>query len=179
MIKYRLLGIEDLATSLFEPFIRYQEVNGCYRKEENAWIIKDICFIEDWNNQDKEYLIECLQNTIKTNGFIYGAFNYDDLVGFVSVEGEYFGSTNQYLQLSSLHVSLPYRRLGIGKELFLLAETCARKTSASKLYLSTHSAKESQAFYRNLGCVDAQEVNQKLFDLEPVDCHLEYQLLHK
>ena len=46
----------------------------------------------------------------------------------------------------------------------------------SKLYISGHSAVETQAFYKAMGCVEAKEYNQKHVELEPYDCQLEYQI---
>lgn len=104
-------------------------------------------------------MIGCLRNTAHTDGFVYGAFLNDVLKGFVSVERGFF-----------------LRRKGIGKELFLADAEWARKQGAKKLYLSSHSAVESQAFYHSMGCVDAAEYNQKHVEEEPYDRQLEYVL---
>ena len=45
-----------------------------------------------------------------------------------------------------------------------------------KLYISAHSSKESQAAYKAIGCVHAEEINQKLAEEEPCDVQLEYVL---
>ena len=50
----------------------------------------------------------------------------------------------------------------------------AEKLGAKKLYISSQSSEETQAFYKSVGCVEAMEINQKLYDEEPFDCHLEY-----
>ena len=68
------------------------------------------------------------------------------------------------------------RRNGIGKALFLAASEWAKKQGAKKLYISSHSAIETQRFYRSMGCVDAAEYNQKHVEAEPYDCQLEYVL---
>jgi len=73
-------------------------------------------------------------------------------------------------------VSEDMRRGGIGKALFLAAAEWARKQGAKKLYISAHSAVESQAFYRAMGCVEAAEYHQKHVEAEPFDCQLEYVL---
>jgi GNAT superfamily N-acetyltransferase len=76
-----------------------------------------------------------------------------------------------------LHTSFEYRGKGIGKRLFDLCVLEAKSWGAKKLYISTHSADETQRFYRGIGCVDAVEINQKLADHEPFDCQLEYVLV--
>ena len=105
-----------------------------------------------------------------------GAFLNGELKGFVSVENGFFGGENKYYDLSSLHVSADMRRKGIGKALFLLAADWAKTGGAKKLYISAHSAMESQAFYRAMGCAEAAEYNKKHVEAEPYDCQLEYAL---
>ena len=49
---------------------------------------------------------------------------------------------------------------------------------AEKLYITAHSSEESQAFYKTVGCCETCELNQPLYEKEPFDCHLEYDLYH-
>ena len=65
---------------------------------------------------------------------------------------------------------------GIGRELFRLACEQARIRGAQKLYLSAHSAEETQAFYRAMGCVEAAWYHPELVALEPCDCQMEFLL---
>ena len=77
------------------------------------------------------------------------------------------------MDLSSIHVSQDVRAQGIGRQLFDRAKAFAKARGAEKLYISAHSAVESQAFYRAMGCKEAQEYNQSHVDKEPFDCQLE------
>ena len=43
----------------------------------------------------------------------------------------------------------------------------------AKLYISAHSAVESQAFYKAMGCVEAEVYHQGHVEEEPYDCQLE------
>lgn len=52
----------------------------------------------------------------------------------------------------------------------------AKAHRAKKLYISDHSAVESQAFYRAMGCVEAREYNEEHVLREPYDCQLEIEL---
>lgn len=171
---YRELKINHIEKSLFKDFNRFQEVKKCWRKEEGQWILKDIGFTEQWGSEEYEFLVKCLQNTIRTGGAVFGAFNNESLVGFVSVENHFFGSQQEYLQLSSLHVSYEGRGMGIGRGLFQLITKKAKEMGARKLYISAHSSEESQAFYKKLGCHEAVEYNEKLVAEEPCDCQLEF-----
>lgn len=171
-INYKKLTATEINPSLFDSFNRYQEVTKCWRKIDGEWVIKDIAFTEQWSDNDYITLVEYLLKSIA----IYGAFHDDKFIGFVSLEGDFFGETCNYQQLSCLHVSFGYRGNGIGKRLFYLICESAKKFGADKLYISAHSSVESQGFYKSLGCVETLEYNEKLLELEPYDCHLEFNL---
>ena len=131
------------------------------------------CLPHNWNEKDYQILISCLRNTIRTGGFVYAAFHEDMLKGFVSVEPGLFGGEHRYLDLSSIHVSEDMRGTGIGKVLFLAAKDWAKEKGAGKLYISAHSAVESQAFYSRMGCVEARLYHAGHVEAEPYDCQLE------
>lgn len=173
MIEYRWLKMEEINRELFGAFVRRQVVVDCWRQEEGKWVIKPDPFVDDWGEVEYQELVCCLKNTLATDGMVQGAFVNGELKGFVSVEGTPIGSRKQYMDLSSIHVSQDMRRSGIGKELFSLAKQFAKERNAEKLYISSHSAVESQAFYRSMGCVEAEEYNQEHVEREPYDCQLE------
>ncbi|MFH5835565.1 GNAT family N-acetyltransferase [Proteiniclasticum sp. C24MP] len=173
-MEIRPLSEAELEPGLFRSFNRYQKVTRCYRKHEGSWVLKDIPFTEDWGPEEYAYLVQCLKNTVATGGIVLGAFEEDTLVGFASLESERFGKGLPYLQLSSLHVSHEHRSMGIGRRLFQEMILDARRKGAEKLYISAHSSEETQNFYRTLGCVEAEEYNEKLTAEEPFDCQLEY-----
>ncbi len=176
MINYRELNYNEISPELFNYFDRYQKVERCWRKENGEWLLKEISFEENWDDKDYIYLVECLKSTLATGGAVYGAFKDMTLVGFSSVESEFFGKKLEYLQLSSIHVSNKYRGYGIGRELFQLSADRARLMGAKKLYISAHSSEKTQAFYKSMNCTEALEYNQRLADSEPSDCQLEYRL---
>lgn len=176
MVEYRKLYENEVCRELFRQFIRHQDVVKCWRKEEGKWIIKNDPFIDDWTEKDFEVLITCLKNTINTGGVVYAAFYNGVLKGFVSVEPVLFGGEQKYLDLSSLHVSEDVRGQGIGRYLFIAAKEWAKKAGGRKLYISGHSAVETQAFYKAMGCREAQVYCQKHVEEEPYDCQLECEL---
>lgn len=154
---YRRLSEEEIHRALFAGFIRHQAVKDCWRKEDGAWVVREDPFIDDWSDEEYDELVKCLKHTVSAGGFVYAAFVDGDLKGFVSVEPELFGGRQRYLDLSSLHVSEEWRGYGIGRQLFEKAKDWARRQGGSKLYISAHSAVETQAFYRTMGCVEARE----------------------
>ena len=176
MIQYRNLYTDEICRELFKDFILHQVVTKCRRKENDKWVIKDAPFIDDWSEEDYKILILCLKNTVLSGGFVYAAFDENRLKGFVSVESELFGGEQKYLDLSSIHVSEDMRGRGVGSELFLSAKRWAKEHGAQKLYISAHSAVESQEFYRKMGCTEASVYHQKHVEQEPYDCQLECRL---
>ncbi len=175
-MEYRPLRADEINRALFRDFERRQEVVQCWRREGDRWVIREDPFIDQWDEKDYAFLVQCLQNTIRTGGLVLGAFAGGRLKGFASVEAAPLGSRGQYLDLTSLHVSADMRRMGMGKVLFRQAAKWAADQGAEKLYISSHSAAETQAFYRALGCVDALEPDPVHVSREPFDCQLEYEL---
>lgn len=175
-VQYRDLTLDELDRSLFAHFIRRQEVHDCWRREGEGWVIRPDPFVDDWSEEDYRVLLRCLRDTVTQGGFVYGAFVEGQLKGFVAVVPGLFGGENRYLDLASIHVSQDLRGRGIGKALFRAAAGWARARGAKKLYLSAHSAVESQAFYAKLGCVDAQLPDPRHIAAEPFDRQLEFLL---
>ena len=87
-----------------------------------------------------------------------------------------FGAKASYAELVCFQISEEYRRQGIGRRLFSMVCEEALRLGAEKLYISSHSSKESQAAYRALGCTPAEEINASLAAEEPFDVQLEYRL---
>lgn len=175
-MKYRSLQEHEIDRELFRDFIRRQIVTKCWRKEDGEWIIKDAPFIDDWTEQDYKVLIQCLKHTVRTGGVVYGAFYEGKLKGFAAVLPEIFDGENKYIDLAAIHVSQDMRGTGIGTALFKEAKRWAKEKGAEKLYISAHSAVESQAFYKRMGCVEAKWYKKEHVEEEPFDCQLEVKL---
>ena len=173
MIQYGNLSEHEICRELFRHFIRRQEVTKCWRKENGEWVIREAPFVDDWTEKDYQTLIGCLKDTAAAGGFVHAAFCDGELKGFAAVLPAFFGGEQKYLDLASIHESQYMRGQGIGKALFLKAKDWAGKKGAKKLYISAHSCVESQAFYKKMGCVEAQVYNRSHVEEEPYDCQLE------
>ena len=92
----RAVAPDELELSLFDGFVRRQEVNLCYRREHGRWVVRSDPFVDDWSEADYRFLIECLHNTLKTGGALFGVFDGSVLKGFASVESKPMGSRGQY-----------------------------------------------------------------------------------
>lgn len=175
-MEYRKIEKPEITRELFAHFHRRQIVTKCWRKEQGEWVIRDCPFIDEWSEDDYEVLVKCLRETLDAGGVVFGAFLDGVLKGFAAVEGAPMGSRGQYIDLSSLHVSEDMRGRGAGRELFCLAAAWAKEHGAGSLYISGHSAVESQAFYKAMGCVEAEEYMMEHVEKEPFDCQLEFRL---
>jgi GNAT superfamily N-acetyltransferase len=176
-ITYRRLELSDLLPDMLKSFHRYKEVKKSWRKIEGEWVLIDNPYIEDWNDDFRyELITEDFPQAIKSGGALFGAYDDDNLIGFFALDGNLIGSEKQYAWLVYCHVSADYRHHGIGRELFSLVAEAARELGAKKMYISANSSEESQAFYRAVGCVHAEEINPELFELEPYDVHMEFVL---
>ena len=176
MIEYRELSGDEICRELFGGFVWRQVVTKCWRRECGRWTVRDDPFVDDWSEADYCKLVADLKRVVAERGFVYAAFDNGVLKGFVAVEPELFGGEHRYLDLAAIHVSEDMRGQGTGTALFLAAKRWAAEHGARKLYISAHSAVESQAFYKKMGCVEAEQYCQRHVAAEPLDCQLELKL---
>lgn len=175
-IEYQRLNSRNFTNLSLDDFVRHQQVTECWRNVEGAWKLVPVSFAEEWSLEQCREIATDVAAHMEKDQTAFGAFDGEKLVGFITLSHDLFGNTVNYAELVCFQVSEPYRGRGIGKELFHQICSEARKIGAEKLYISGHSAKETQAAYQVLGCVHAKEINQKLAREEPFDVQLEYVL---
>ena len=175
-MEYIELTSDEVTPALFSRFIRRQAVDLCRRKIDGRWRVVRDPFIDDWTGEDIERLVNDLRRTAESGGLVLGAFRDGAFKGFCCVDARPLGSRGQYLDLTHNHVSEDVRGRGVGRELFSRAKEWAREHGAKKLYISAHSALESQAFYAAMGCVEAEEYSPAHVEAEPCDCQMECRL---
>lgn len=159
-----------------DNFIRHQIVKECWRKADGQWVLLPIAFVEEWSLEKcREEAAEIIRHQ---HGKMvdYGAFQGENLLGYITIGTEKIGTESQYVQLAAFQVSEPFRGMGVGRKLFEKAIETAKEYGAKKLYISAHSSKESQAAYQALGCVHAVEIIPWIAEEEPYDVPLEYPL---
>ena len=145
----------------------WREVEGIRQLVEINY--QDIDFPDGYENH-----LAALKRTIKSGGSAQGAFHNNRLIGFCTVNPEVFGKTHKYVLLDQIFVSLEFRGKGIGKRMFLLSVDAASKFGAEKLYICAGSSEETIAFYRALGCNEADEINKELYMNDTRDIQMEY-----
>lgn len=175
-MEYKQLKENEINAGLLAGFIRRQVVTKCLRKENGAWTAKDAPFIDDWTQKDRERIAAELKNLAGRGGLVYAAYCGGKLAGFASVSPEPLGESDEYLELTNIHVTEAMRGRGIGRSLFTAAAEWARERGKRKLYISAHSSVESQAFYRSLGCKEAEIYSTRHIEAEPFDIQMEYRL---
>ena len=171
----KVLTYDNFRADSLDGFIRHQEVTECWRCIDGKWQLQPIAFTEDWDIPRLREEAADLLRTMDEGNPVIGAFDGEKVVGYAQL-GERLGSRGQYIELVGFHVSEPYRGQGIGRRLFSAICDAARAAGADKLYISAHSSKESQAAYRALGCVPAQEADPVRMEKEPCDVQMEYDL---
>jgi len=172
----RPLSAGEMNRELFAFFIRRQEVTMCRRRVGLSWRMVYCPFVDDWTEEQLLHQIHHLQTVLHSGGAVFGAFADGVLKGFSAVAGKPLGPDGAYRDLLSLHVSADCRGRGLGRMLFEHCAQWAREDGAQKLYISAHSAQETQAFYAAMGCVDTLWPSPEHVALEPFDCQLEYTL---
>ena len=174
--QYRRLDNSNFTGNSLDDFVRRQAVTECWRKINNDWKLVPNVYEENWSQVQCREIAEDMVHHINLDQTGFGAFDGDRIIGFATVSHRIFGAAARYVQLVCFQISEEYRRQGIGRKLFSMACEEARRLGADKLYISAHSSKESQAAYRALGCMPAEEVNEGLAAAEPFDVQMEYRL---
>ena len=159
-----------------DSFVRHQTVTECWRRTDGDWKLVPIMYEENWSLEQCREIAENVRLHMNLDQTGFGAFTGGRIVGFATVSHHLFGATARYAELVCFQISEEYRRQGIGKKLFSMVCEEALRLGAEKLYISSHSSKESQAAYRALGCTPAEEINASLVAEEPFDVQLEYRL---
>ncbi|MDR0316808.1 MAG: GNAT family N-acetyltransferase [Treponema sp.] len=174
-IEIKELISDDINGSLLNNFDRYQKVTRHWKNKNGEWILIDEEYVVDWDRKKKNNVVKFFLNTIKEGkGYIFGAYEKEELIGFSVLLNNKFGTNEQYSQLKYLQVSYGHRHQGTGKELFRLCVEKAKKIGITKIYISANDSEETQKFYLDIGCKDAEEINSKLAEEEPYDRQMEY-----
>jgi predicted N-acetyltransferase YhbS len=154
---------------------RSEVIENIYRIERGTLVLRPHHYnVTGWPPGEAEKYTPILLECYDRGGWLYGAFDHARLVGAVVLESKRIGKSQDQLQLKFLHVSNASRKRGIGADLFELAKATARERGAKRLYISATPSENTVNFYLRLGCAIATERNPELFDLEPEDIHLEF-----
>ena len=129
-----------------------------------------------WPPGEREHYQPILQDCFDHDGIFVGAFADETLVGAMALESRFIGRANDQLQLKFLHVGRRHRGAGLGRKLFDLAARRAGELGARRLYISSTSSQNTVDFYLRRGCTPTTERDPALFELEPEDIHLDFEI---
>lgn len=152
-------------------------IEAVYYLEQNQLVLKPEHYdMRGWPPGEAENYTPHLEACHDRGGWFYGVFEADRLIGEVVLDSRLIGNPRDMLQLKMLHISQPYRGLGLGYYLFELAARDALRRGARRLYISATPSEHTVDFYLGLGCKVTLEPDPALFALEPEDIHLVFDL---
>lgn len=175
-IQFSRLDDKNFTGRSLDFFVRHQAVTECWRRTDSGWKLVPVLYEENWSLEQRREIAEQIKLHTNLDQTGFGAFMDGRIVGFATVSHHLFGVNARYAELVCFQISEDYRRQGIGKKLFSMVCEEALRLGAEKLYISSHSSKESQAAYGALGCIPAEEINASRAAEEPFDVQLEYRL---
>lgn len=171
---YRLLERADL--ELLKEIDRSEIVNYKYIYRKDGYgldLVREDHDILGWDREEVESYILRMGELLTRKSWILGSFDQGRIVGLGALDSKLFGQDMTRLKLDLLYISQAYRGQGIGRELVEKIKEVAKNQGAQSLYISATPFKASVDFYKALGAVLADPVDEKLYSLEPEDIHLE------
>ena len=171
-LTYRQLRLEE--AERIREIDASQFIGRAWREADGVRQLVEINYQDpDFPNGYENHLA-ALKETIENGGSALAAFDHDRLIGYCSVNPDIFGTKHKYVLLDQIFITLKHRNKGVGKQLFLRSVAEAKKFGAEKFYICAGSSEETIAFYRALGCVETEEINEALYAGDTRDMQLEY-----
>lgn len=156
---------------------RAEVIDGIYYCDGNELVLKSEHYdMQGWPPGEPEHYGPILLDCFNRGGTFYGAFEGEKLIGAMVLESRFIGREKDQLQLKFLHVSRQHRGAGLGCALFEKAVETAKELGARRLYISSTPSENTVRFYLRLGCWVTDDVDATLFELEPEDIHLEFEI---
>ena len=149
-------------------------MHNTYRLEDGKLVLQPQFFdVKGWPPGEAGIYEPLLLDCFDRGGLFLAAFDGGQMAGLVVVDPKPLGPAGDLVQLKFLHVGRPYRKQGLGKQLFIAAEENARTLGARGLYISATPSENTINFYRARGSTVILQPDPELFALEPDDIHLE------
>ncbi len=156
---------------------RTEVIDEVYRRVGDRLVLEpEHHDVRGWPPGERERYEPLLLDCFERGGSFYGAFERKALLGAAVLESRFIGREKDQLQLKFLHVSRRQRRTGLGRALFERAVARARERGARGLYISATPSENTVRFYLRRGCRVTEHVDPALFELEPDDIHLEFEI---
>ena len=153
-----------------DAFERTQKVKRVYVNDSGKLLIKDQIWTMDWSLEHKREVAADLKSD---NYIAYAVWENEKIIGFVSVVKKLVGCR---MVLDIIQVDRPFRGQGIGRQLFTLAVTEAKKAGAKELYISACCSEETVNFYKAVGAVPTNDPIPEIAEAEPYDIQMTFDL---
>ncbi|WP_410769406.1 GNAT family N-acetyltransferase [Fontibacillus sp. BL9] len=125
-----------------------------------------------WNEELLREMEDRFLYELQNGGTAFGAFDGNRLIGFGVLAHQFRGEKQDRLQIDLMYVSRSYRRQGIGTSILTRLEEEARTRGARYLYISSTETRSAVSFYKSMGSRITKEVDEELFQKEPLDIHM-------
>lgn len=153
---------------------RAEYIENLYRLQDGELVLEPHNFaVTGWPPGEADIYLPILLETFERGGYFDAAFDGERLAGLAVVDPVRHGGSGELVQLSFFHVGRPYRKMGLGSELFEGARLAAVAFGARGLYISATPSENTINFYLARGCALSPQPDPELFALEPEDIHLE------
>jgi GNAT superfamily N-acetyltransferase len=171
-ITYRSLDISEL--DRFEEIDRAEVTDHIYYLRQGQLVLEEEHWeLNGWPQGDLPGIKGKLHTCLDEGGAAWGAFDGDRLVGIAALDGRWYRSARDTLDLYFLHVSNDCRHNGIGRTLVEMTKERAREMGAKRLFVSGLPSLNTIRFYQAMGFDIAQDVDPRLFEREPEDIHMD------
>ena len=153
-----------------DDFDRSQEVKRVYANDSGRLLLKDQSWTMDWSLEHKREVAADL----KDDDYIaYAVWENEKIIGFVSVVKQL---TGHRMVLDIIQVDRAFRGQGIGRQLFDLAVTEAKRAGVRELYISACCSEETVGFYKAMGAVVTDDPIPEIAEAEPFYIQMSYNL---
>ena len=116
-IHYEKINEKNFNSHSLDHFVRHQRVRECWRNVDGQWKLIPIEFEENWTVEQCQKIAADVALHMGNDQTAIGAFDGEEVIGFITVSHNIFGNTAKYVELVCFQVSEPYRGKKIGKTL--------------------------------------------------------------
>ena len=114
MTIYRKITQNEIHMNYFASFKHNQQWNRQWVKQDNVWVLKQIEGSRSWSFEKRVWISQYLKEQIHNGGFTIGAFQDNQIIAFVCVDGKIIDEMPDFTLLPGLAFSPLGFRIGYG-----------------------------------------------------------------
>ena len=171
-ITYRPLDMAEL--DRFEEIDRTEVIDHIYYMRDGRLVLEEEHWeLNGWPPNEVPEIKVKLHTCLDKGGASWGAFDGDRLAGIATLDGRWYGSAGDTLDMYFLHISNGDRHQGIGRTLVEMTMEKAKEMGAKRLFVSGLPSLNTIRFYMAVGFDIAADVDPRLSAREPEDIHMD------